>query len=488
MLPKRREEALTMRNVVTVVILALVGIAASMDAGSRSKPTVQAPVLGNYPDTSLPLSTNTTVTPDAAPIDTTRITVSTSTNFKGIFEGYPATGVIRVTDAHPAGIYTVTVTAFDSDGVSASKTFIVTVTTPATCDPVSFAPATSNIVDQGAGSTAVGDFNCDGNQDLAVGLNGSVSILLGNGDGTFQAVATYTVGSDPASLAIGDFNGDGHQDLAVTNYGSNNVSILLGNGDGTFQPVVNYLVGMYPRSVAVGDFNGDGNQDLAVVNEGSINVSILFGDGAGHFSAATNLFVNGTPRSIAVGDFNNDGNQDLAVTAIDYPLNWVLILLGNGDGTFHAVVNYIGYGATSVVVGDFNGDGNQDLALATYGPPPNYPGSVSILLGDGDGTFSPLINFGTANPTSIAVGDFNGDGNQDLAVTNYDDPFKNGSVSIFSGHGDGTFGPQPISAPAKALARSWSAISMVMATKISPLPTLTTTIHPMCRSCCATAH
>ena len=129
---------------------------------------VATPTLGNYPDTSLPLSTDTTVTPDAAPTNTTSINVSTSTNFKGTLEGDPATGVVRVTDAHPAGTYTVTVTAFDSGGATATKTFTLTVTTPATCTPVSFAAATNFGAGSSPVSVAVGDFNGDGKQDLAV--------------------------------------------------------------------------------------------------------------------------------------------------------------------------------------------------------------------------------------------------------------------------------------------------------------------------------
>ena len=125
------------------------------------------PTLGNYPDRSIPLSSNTIVTPDAAPGNTTSINVSTSTNFKGSLEGNPATGVVRVTDAHPAGTYTVTVTAFNGGGPTATKTFALTVTTPATCPQVSF--ATSGIFGVGyyPTSVVVGDFNGDGKQDLA---------------------------------------------------------------------------------------------------------------------------------------------------------------------------------------------------------------------------------------------------------------------------------------------------------------------------------
>ena len=135
---------------------------------SQSERGVLAPVLGNYPDTSLLLSRDTTVTPDMTPTNTTSINVSTSTNFKGTLEGNPASGVVRVTDAHPAGTYTVTVRAFDSGGASTTRTFTLIVTTPVTCNPVSFAPAANFSAGNAPLSVAVGDFNGDGKQDLAV--------------------------------------------------------------------------------------------------------------------------------------------------------------------------------------------------------------------------------------------------------------------------------------------------------------------------------
>ena len=404
------------------------------------------PTLGNYPDTSIPLSTDATVTPDAAPTNTTRITVSTSTNFEGTLEGDPATGVVRVTDAHPAGTYTVTVTAFNSGGATATKTFTLTVTTPATCTPVSFAAATNLAVGDFPQSVAVGDFNGDGKQDLAVAnfrayYAVSVSILLGDGSGNFSAVTNFDSGNGPTSVAVGDFNGDGKQDLAVANQDTNDVSILLGNGDGSFQPAVRFSAGTNPTSVAVGDFNGDGKQDLAVTNSSSNDVSILLGNGDGSLQPAVNLAVGGAPQSVAVGDFNGDGKQDLAVAdAGAYP-DWngdVAILLGNGDGTFSAPTNLpLGSFPYSVAVGDFNGDGKQDLAVTN-----NLSDNVSILLGNGDGTFSAATNFGTGTGTlAVAVGDFNGDGKQDLAVTSSGAyPYNNtGNVSILLGDGAGNF-------------------------------------------------
>ncbi|MEP6685959.1 MAG: FG-GAP-like repeat-containing protein [Verrucomicrobiota bacterium] len=293
------------------------------------------PTLGNYPPTSIALSADTTVMPDAAPTNATRISVSTSTNFKGKLEGYPTTGVVRATDAHPAGTYTVTVKAFDSGGATATKTFMLTVTTPVTCTPVNFAAAVNLSTGFTPVSVVVGDFNGDGMQDLAVANYDStnVSILLGDGAGHFSAATNFGLGAySPSSLAVGDFNGDGKQDLAIANNGfplnAGRASILLGDGAGNFSGQTNFAVGAVPLEVAVGDFNGDGKQDLAVANQGSDNVSILLGDGTGNFSAPTNFPVgtSNTP-SVGVGDFNRDAKQDLA--AVDWGTRGVWIFLRN---------------------------------------------------------------------------------------------------------------------------------------------------------------
>ena len=236
---------------------------------------------------------------------------------------------------------------------------------------------------------------------------------------SFAPTVNYAAGGGSFAVAVGDFNRDGKPDLAVTSAFSNSVSIHLGNAapnSGTFQPAVYYVIGAYPRSVAVGDFDQDGRLDLAVANEGSFTVSILLGNGDGtfHASDSPSFAAHLHPAFVAVGHFNADGFLDLVV--VNEFSDDVSILLGNGNGTFRSVVNYavVGTGSTGAAVGDFNRDGKIDLAVASYNS------NISVLLGNGDGTFQPAIFYPAgAGPYSVAVGDFNGDGKPDLAVANY---------------------------------------------------------------------
>jgi fibronectin type 3 domain-containing protein len=315
---------------------------------------------------------------------------------------------------------------------------------------VQITPATSaslSRTDTATGNSPSGliaaDFNGDGKLDLAIAnsLDNTVSILLGNGDGTFAPASPFAVGSDPFSLVAGDFNNDGKLDLAVVNFANstgNNVSILLGNGDGTFQPGVTYTVGTGPISVITGDFNRDGKLDLAVANRITNTVSILLGNGDGTFQPHVDYVASTQDvAGLAVGDFNGDGKLDLAVT--NPSTGQVSILLGNGDGTFQTPVAYstgaAGDHPTAVTVADFNGDGILDLAVTKFNT-----NNVAIFVGNGDGTFKPEVSYGTTagvlhGPGGITIGDFNGDGLVDLAITNQDDS----TVSILLGNGNGTF-------------------------------------------------
>jgi hypothetical protein len=314
-------------------------------------------------------------------------------------------------------------------------------------------------------TVALGDFNSDGHLDLAVANSGmsdnpgsTLSILLGKSDGTFQDAQSYAVDAGPDAhptfVAVGDFNGDGHLDVAVADYVT--VSILVGNGDGSFQVAQTYAVPAY--SVAVGDFNGDGILDFAISNDIHPNgtVGILLGNGDGSFHADQSYATGSNPASIALGDFNGDGHPDLAVGCEEGTLS---VLLGNGDGTFQDAQGYDGGrsrgGAYSVAVADFNGDGSPDLAIANH----FFGGTVSVLLGKSDGTFkdaqSYLVGAGPfSGPHSVAVADFDGDGHLDLAVVATD-----GTLSVLLGNGDGTFQDAQIFDTHSGMTGAWSGVT-----------------------------
>ncbi len=283
-----------------------------------------------------------------------------------------------------------------------------------------------------ATSTAIGDFNNDGYSDIVVtnSANNIVSVLLGDGKGTFAGAVNYTVGTNPRTATVGDFNADGKPDIAVTNFNSNTVSILTGNGNGTFANAVSFGVGFNPISIAVNDFNNDKKADIVTADYGMNKVSILLGDGKGGFATSVRYSTGANPVSVSVGDFNKDGNTDIAVA--NNGSDKVSILLGYGNGTFASPVSYlVGITPYSVSKGDFNADGKDDLAVATID-------NVNVLLGNGDGTFSTAVSYTAgSNPISTSVGDFNGDGKIDLAVANN----LSNDVSLLSGNGTGTFAP-----------------------------------------------
>ncbi|AFU18122.1 Na-Ca exchanger/integrin-beta4 (plasmid) [Bacillus thuringiensis MC28] len=267
-----------------------------------------------------------------------------------------------------------------------------------------------------------GDFNGDGNLDLAVANNSFVSILLGVGIGTFLPAMNINIGDSPLlGILAADFNGDGKLDLAVTNDApGNDVSVLLGNGDGTFQPSTFYPAGDAPIAITTGDFNGDGKLDLAItdVDVGANNVSVLLGNGDGTFQPPSSFPVGQSPVGIASADFNGDGKLDLVV-ANEFSQN-ISVLLENGDGTFQPAVNFpvgtVGSFPLLLTVADFNNDGLFDLAVGNLGT-----NNISVLLGNGDGTFQAAVNFEVGqSPEVIIAADFNNDGAIDIAVPNYE--------------------------------------------------------------------
>ncbi len=349
-----------------------------------------------------------------------------------------------VTNALPAGLQKLTA-RYDGNvsyGASTSGVFSETV------KPVlsgSLVPLANLIAGSNPTSVVYGDFNGDGKADIAVAnqFSASVNIYLGNGAGAFTSEPSLSAVS-PVAMVVGDFNGDGKQDLAVVQENTSSVAVFLGNGNGTFAAGVSYSVDLEPVSITAADFNGDGIIDLATANSGANSVSILLGNSNGtfqtSFAATGSTTIDGTLVQVTAGDFNQDGKMDLAVVVAD--LANVTILLGTGSGSF-TVGSSFGVGADplGIAVGDFNGDGKLDLAVTNTGGGMNPgPSSVSILVGQGNGSFTvdppdqnPLFN----QPTPVVVGDFNGDGFQDIAVGNY----GNNTVAIIPGKGDGTFYP-----------------------------------------------
>ncbi len=292
-----------------------------------------------------------------------------------------------------------------------------------------------------------GDLRGNGKLDLVVPNNGgdTVSVLLGNGDGTFQAAVNYSTGPSPTWVAVGDFNRDGKLDLVVadqnctynpTKCGVGTFSILLGNGDGTFQAHVDHHTPQGAEglnSVAVGDFNNDGILDLAVaagIGGGGTQISLMLGKGDGTFRSGVNYTAGLNPAAITTADFNHDGKLDLAVVN---NIGSVSILLGNGDGTFQTHVDYgtASFPFGTVGTADFNEDGNLDFAVANSGS-----NTVSVFLGNGNGTFQPQFQINTGSgPRGAVVGDFNRDGRPDLAVPNLSDNtvsilLQNGTVAL----------------------------------------------------------
>jgi type II secretory pathway component GspD/PulD (secretin) len=296
-----------------------------------------------------------------------------------------------------------------------------------------------------------GEFTTDGFFDMAVAnyTDGTVSLYLGNGDGTFQDPTVTNVGKGPAWIATGNFNSgptaptpDNDLDMAVANQTSNSISILLGNGDGTFTTGTPLTTGNGPVCVVASDIEALGFPDLIVANKTDNTIEVFHAKGDGTFTALTPFAAGTAPTSIVTDDFNGDGKLDLAVT--NSGDNTLEIFLGNGDGTFKPGVKYAtGVTPLFVAPGDFNGDGIIDLAVADSGDATatNSVGdAVSIFLGNGDGTFlssaNPRLDFAAGtNPTSIAVADYNVDGRPDLAVTAQGD----NSISLLLGIGGGSF-------------------------------------------------
>jgi FG-GAP-like repeat len=319
---------------------------------------------------------------------------------------------------------------------------------------VSLRAAVSYPVGTNPRTVAVGDFNGDSKPDLAVidvgdstkNDPGGVSILLGNGDGTFKPAINFAVGNNPSLVAVGDFDNDGKDDLAILRPGvvggsdKGDVTIFLSNGDGTFQKGQQISTFNNPTAVITADFNSDGAVDLAVSDASSI--TIMLGNSDGTFQSVANY--SNSARLLFVLDFNRDGKKDLGITfeRNTFAPHAIGILLGNGDGTFQSLSPLNGYLLSPSFSADFNHDGNVDVILNGCNPFTGVCGAY-LLLSNGDGTFSDPPGTNVLTNGVATVGDFDGDGNPDLAG-----PANNGqsALVIFAGNGDGSF-QQPATFP-----------------------------------------
>jgi hypothetical protein len=260
---------------------------------------------------------------------------------------------------------------------------------------------------------------------------------------SFGPKTDYSAGATTYDVAVGDVNSDGRLDLVTANYAGNTVSVLLGLAGGGFGPRTLYTVGTGSLAVALGDVNGDGRLDIVTANLGSYDgntVSVLLGLASGGFSPKTDYTVGLAPRGIALGDVNNDGRLDIvtANNGLSFGGTTASVLLGLAGGGFAPKTDYTtGNGPSSVVLGDLNGDSRLDMVTANSGS-----STVSVLLGLASGSFGPKTDYATGSrPYDVALGDVNSDGRLDLAVANNDANTGN-TVSVLLGLASGGFSPK----------------------------------------------
>ena len=302
-----------------------------------------------------------------------------------------------------------------------------------------------SIASSALSSIVAGHFNHDGKVDLAITGEDSVYVLAGKGDGGFAPAVSYRVGYNPVSIVAGDVTGDAIDDLIVINQGDNTFSVLAGNGDGTFRAPLEYIAADRPVAAVVGDFDGDGSNDLAIIDQSSEDLTLVLGNGEGTFRAALAYISQLQPRAIASGSLTGDRRADFVVAnyrgsdANSDTAGSVSVYLADDKGVYHLSSTYtVGDGPVSVALADVTGDGNLDILTLN-----RLDKTVSVLPGVGDGTFlRPLIIPLADAPVAIGIGDFDEDGRLDLAVVEGCEDrgcSQPSSLEILLGLGDGTF-------------------------------------------------
>lgn len=296
------------------------------------------------------------------------------------------------------------------------------------------------------------DVNGDSAIDLAVAnkLDNTLSLFLNNGDGTFAAPSILASGYAPTSVRLADLNGDDDPDLIITNeqitmpFVNDSVSVMFGNGNGTFQPRVTFEVAVNPQEAQAVDLNGDNSLDLAVVNAESHSISVLLNDGFGAFAAAVNYESQHLPVRLSVADLDDDGDVDIIAPNSDaYDTSVVSVILNNGDGTFASTVywNSGGY-PFATFTSDLDHDGDIDVIVANW-----QTDSISVLTNNGDATFEEPVQYLAGDaPTSLFTADLNDDTFDDLAVgnRNSDDVLVYMNRGTASSTGDDRFSSRPV--------------------------------------------
>ena len=324
-----------------------------------------------------------------------------------------------------------TVTGFDASDVSLALTGNLT-TGSVQVSPVN--ETTYNVTVNGIvgnGTLGIILLNDGTIQDLAGNSLTSTSEINAL---SFTPATTYTASSQPSQVVVADLNGDGILDIATAGYGSQLGSVLLGNGNGSFQPRKTFLTSaMGSRAIGYGDFNGDGKVDLVTTLQNTSRINLFLGNGNGGFTLQPNVSTPLAPVDLQVGDFNNDGKLDVAL--VHRNNNWMSVFLGNGNGTFQTSKTYAtGTTPNSVTAADLDGDGNLDLVVANSGN-----SRVSVFIGFGNGTFQNQQTLAVGSgPWGVSLADLNGDGKIDIAVANH----SSDNIGVLLGNGNGTFQPQ----------------------------------------------